>query len=58
MADGRVLVSGGSAVNNAATGVAYTAEIFNPATGTWTTADRDEDAALPLDVAAAARRHA
>ena len=38
MADGRVLVSGGSAVNNAATGVAYTTEIFNPAgTGTWTT---------------------
>ena len=38
MADGRVLVSGGSAVNNAATGVAYTTEIFNPAgTGTWST---------------------
>ena len=31
MADGRVFVSGGSAVNNAATGVAYTSEIFNPA---------------------------
>lgn len=39
MADGRVLVSGGSAVNNAATGVAYAAELFNPATNTWTTAD-------------------
>ncbi len=39
MADGRVLVSGGSAVNNAGTGVAYTAEIFNPATNTWSTAD-------------------
>ena len=37
MADGRVLVSGGSAVNNAATGVAYTSEIFNPATSSWTT---------------------
>ena len=37
MADGRVLVSGGSAVNNAATGVAYTAEIFNPADNSWTT---------------------
>ena len=38
MADGRVFVSGGSAVNNAATGVAYTSEIFNPAgTGSWST---------------------
>ena len=37
MADGRVLVSGGSAVNNAATGVAYTTEIFNPATNSWST---------------------
>ena len=37
MADGRVLVSGGSAVNNAATGVAYTSEIFDPATNTWST---------------------
>ena len=31
MADGRVLVSGGSAENNVANGVAYTTEIFNPA---------------------------
>ena len=37
MADGRVFVSGGSAVNNAATGVAYTSEIFNPATNSWST---------------------
>ena len=37
MADGRVFVSGGSAVNNAATGVAYTTEIFDPATSSWTT---------------------
>jgi len=37
MADGRVLVSGGSAVNNAATGVTYTTEIFNPSTNTWST---------------------
>ena len=38
MADGRVFVSGGSAVNNAATGVAYTSEIFNPAgAGSWST---------------------
>ncbi len=35
MADGRVFVSGGSAVNNAATGVAYTSEIFDPATSSW-----------------------
>jgi Domain of unknown function (DUF1929) len=39
MADGRVLVSGGSAVNNEAIGVAHAAEIFNPATNTWTPAD-------------------
>jgi len=37
MADGRVLVSGGSAENNAANGVAYTSEIFNPATRSWST---------------------
>jgi hypothetical protein len=37
MADGRVFVSGGSAVNNAATGVAYTSEIFDPGTNTWST---------------------
>ena len=37
MADGRVFVSGGSAVNNAATGVAYTSEIFDPATNSWST---------------------
>ena len=37
MADGRVFVSGGSAVNNAATGVAYTSEIFDPATSSWFT---------------------
>ncbi len=38
MADGRVFVSGGSAVNNAATGVAYTSEIFNPAgEDSWST---------------------
>jgi hypothetical protein len=35
MADGRVFVSGGSAENNTATNVSYTAEIFNPATNTW-----------------------
>ena len=37
MADGRVLVSGGSAENNVANGVAYTTEIFNPANNSWST---------------------
>lgn len=36
MADGRVLVTGGSAVPNTLTGVAYNAEIWDPATGRWT----------------------
>ena len=35
LADGRVLATGGSAVANALTGVNNTAEIWNPATGTW-----------------------
>ncbi|MEP7244402.1 MAG: galactose oxidase-like domain-containing protein, partial [Gammaproteobacteria bacterium] len=34
--DGRVLVTGGSAVNNQLTGVNNSAEIWNPTTGTWT----------------------
>ena len=34
--DGRVLVVGGSEVNNSLTGVAYTPEIWDPATDTWT----------------------
>jgi len=38
MADGSVLVSGGSKSNNQATEVAYTTEIFHPATNTWSTA--------------------
>jgi hypothetical protein len=36
VADGTVLVTGGSAVSNQLTGVAYAAEIWNPATGQWT----------------------
>jgi galactose oxidase-like protein/Kelch motif protein len=36
MADGKVLVTGGSAVANQLTGVAYAAEIWDPATGRWT----------------------
>ena len=36
MADGKVLVTGGSAVANTLTGVAYAAEIWDPATGQWT----------------------
>jgi hypothetical protein len=37
MADGEVLINGGSAVDNVLSGVAYTAQIWNPATGSWTT---------------------
>jgi hypothetical protein len=36
MADGKVLVTGGSQVENVLTGVAYTAQIWDPATGHWT----------------------
>lgn len=37
LADGTVLVNGGSMVHNVLTGVAYTSQIWNPATGVWTT---------------------
>ena len=36
LADGKVLVTGGSEVPNELTGVAYQAEIWDPATGHWT----------------------
>jgi Domain of unknown function (DUF1929)/Glyoxal oxidase N-terminus len=36
LADGKVLVTGGSAVANQLIGVAYAATIWNPATGQWT----------------------
>ncbi|MBL8329748.1 MAG: DUF1929 domain-containing protein [Rubrivivax sp.] len=36
LADGQVLATGGSTVNNQMTGVSYEAEIWNPATGRWT----------------------
>jgi len=36
LADGKVLVTGGSQVANELTGVAYKAEIWDPATGHWT----------------------
>ncbi len=36
MADGKVLVTGGSAVANQLIGVAYAATIWDPATGQWT----------------------
>jgi hypothetical protein len=36
LADGKVLVTGGSAVANQLTGAAYAAEIWDPATGQWT----------------------
>ena len=44
LADGKVLVTGGSAVPNELTSVAYQAEIWNPATGHWTAGAR---AAIP-----------
>lgn len=37
MADGKVLLSGGSEVANTLTGVAYSALIWDPTTGQWTT---------------------
>ena len=36
LADGKVLATGGSAVSNQLTGVAYAAAIWDPATGQWT----------------------
>ena len=42
--DGRVMLSGGSAVDNELEGVSYTAEIWDPATGDWT---MEADAAVP-----------
>lgn len=36
MADGRVLINGGSEVQNVLTGVAYQAQIWDPTTGVWT----------------------
>jgi hypothetical protein len=35
LADGQVLVTGGSSQRNALVGISYNAEIWNPATGTW-----------------------
>lgn len=36
LADGKVVVTGGSGADNKLTNVAYRAEIWDPATGTWT----------------------
>jgi hypothetical protein len=36
LADGKVLITGGSQVDNVLTGVAYQAQMWNPATGHWT----------------------
>jgi YVTN family beta-propeller protein len=36
MADGRVLATGGTAVDNQLTGINNSAEVWNPATGQWT----------------------
>jgi len=44
LADGNVLVTGGSQVSNELTGVAYQAEIWDRATGHWTAGD---SAAVP-----------
>jgi hypothetical protein len=44
LADGEILYSGGSAVANELTNVAYQVELYNPATGTWTL---DATAAIP-----------
>src|SRR5262249_12174660 len=44
LADGQVLATGGSAVRNTLTNVSYNAEIWNPATGTWTVGSNE---ALP-----------
>lgn len=44
LADGQVLATGGSAVRNMLTDVSLNAEIWNPATGTWTIGS---DGALP-----------
>lgn len=44
LADGKVLVTGGSAVANEAVDVAYHTEIWDPATGAWT---RGAEAAVP-----------
>ena len=37
MADGQVIVNGGSTAYNQLTGVAYTAQLWSPDTGAWTT---------------------
>ena len=57
MADGKVLVTGGSKVQNVLTGVAHKAQIWDPATGHWTVgAAREKTAAVSFKFAAAARR--
>ena len=45
LADGEVLASGGSGVNNELTNVAYQVELYNPHTENWTL---DATAAIPL----------
>ena len=51
MADGKVLVNGGSTVENDLTGVAYKTQIWNPATGTWTTGAAAQKAQLYHSIA-------
>ena len=46
MADGRVLVTGGSEVWNQLTNVSYNAEIWDPSTGHWTVGASEQQARL------------
>ena len=56
LADGRVLATGGSAVDNQLTGVNNTAEIWDPDTGLWTLGHgRDKRAPVSLGCAAITR---
>ncbi len=51
MADGKVLLTGGSAVANTLTGVAYSALIWDPATSQWTTGASAKKARLYHSIA-------
>jgi YVTN family beta-propeller protein len=46
LADGKVLATGGSEIDNEMTGVNYNAEIWNPATGQWTVGAAEDRARL------------
>ena len=58
LADGRVMISGGSAVDNQLTGYTETVEIWDPHTGHWNVEfERRGPPPLPLDRAPPPRRH-